>query len=175
MFDAASNNDAAPSTTTPCVRAFFVVSALLLSCACATVQEPTRAQRAPSVDDEALRELAREQTHRLAGAVQMYWFRHQVYPSTEEGLRALLSPPDGEPLLEELPRDPWGRELAYRRPGITGNDFDVYSLGPDGEPGTADDVGSWERRRPTRKKSAPSLPSPRPPPPPSGGPRVIEL
>lgn len=172
MIDVARSNDAAATTTTSRVRAFAAVSALLFAGACATTQE---APRRPSVDEEVLRDIARERTHKLANDVQRYWFVTNEYPSEKEGLRALVSPPQGDPILDAVPRDPWGREFAYRRPGITGNEFDVYSLGPDGEPGTSDDVGSWEERRPPRSAPAPRSPSPRRESTPKGGPRVLEL
>lgn len=151
------------------------VLALLLAGACASTGE-TPKTRAPSADDEALREIAREHSHELAHAVQLYWFMNQEYPSEEEGLRALLDPPKGKPVFRVMPQDPWGREFRYRRPGVTGNEFDVYSLGPDGKEGTADDVGSWEVRESKEKARPRPRPRPRPkaPPPPSGG-RVMEL
>lgn len=151
----------------------MAVSALLLASACATTTE-TREARPPSAEDEALRDIAREHTHELAHAVQLYWFMNQEYPSHDEGLRALLDPPKGKPVFRVMPRDPWGREFGYRRPGVTGNEFDVYSLGPDGEEGTADDVGSWEVRVPEERPRPAPRPHPKPAPPPAGG-RVLEL
>lgn len=171
MIDAASTNDAALSTTTPRAWAFAIGSALLLSSACATTQEATRA---PSADDEALREIAREHTHQIANAVQLYWYVNQDYPSHEDGLRALLDPPKGKPVFRVLPRDPWGREFLYRRPGAYGAEFDVYSRGPDGEAGTPDDVGSWEVRRPPRGTPSAPVPTPKPPPSPMP-PGAVEL
>ena len=70
------------------------------------------------------------------------------YPTTEEGLPALVAAPstitqeDGwkGPYMREIPRDPWGRPYVYRFPGERGVDFDVLSFGPDGEESTEDDV-----------------------------------
>ncbi|MFM8984417.1 MAG: type II secretion system major pseudopilin GspG [Spartobacteria bacterium] len=60
-------------------------------------------------------------------------------PSTEQGLKALVSQPATEPrprrwkqLMKEVPLDPWGNEYVYRNPGKSGG-FDLYSLGPDGK------------------------------------------
>ena len=71
------------------------------------------------------------------------------YPSTEEGLEALISSPSGldawrGPYLSRgLPKDPWGNEYVYRYPGQENPDgFDLYSLGPDGREGN-DDIGNW--------------------------------
>ena len=74
------------------------------------------------------------------------------YPSTEQGLQALMVRPQTDPvprawtsMLEKLPKDPWGHDYYYEYPGRHNTDsFDVYSAGKDGIPGNADDVGNWE-------------------------------
>lgn len=75
------------------------------------------------------------------------------YPSTEEGISALVKPPSGKqarwkgPYLEEVPLDPWGNPYQYRFPGtknINGaRGYDIWSLGPDGAE-SADDIGNWK-------------------------------
>jgi general secretion pathway protein G len=74
------------------------------------------------------------------------------YPTTDEGLAALLrAPPRFKstwkgPYLpdDRLPLDPWGRPYQYRYPGVhIVNGYDLWSLGPDGVSGTADDIGNW--------------------------------
>jgi general secretion pathway protein G len=66
-------------------------------------------------------------------------------PTTEQGLKALVSQPSTEPrprrwkkLMQEVPLDPWGNEYVYRNPGKGGSGFDLYSLGPDGKEGDDD-------------------------------------
>jgi len=75
------------------------------------------------------------------------------FPSTEEGLKALVQAPSsaGErwkgPYFDpaRLPDDPWGKPYQYRFPGTKNTaSYDVYSLGPDGQDGTADDIGNWD-------------------------------
>lgn len=76
------------------------------------------------------------------------------YPSTAEGLEALVRAPAGKegkwkgPYLEELPTDPWGNPYQYRFPGtrnINGaRGYDVWSLGEDGTE-SADDIGNWKK------------------------------
>ena len=76
-----------------------------------------------------------------------------TYPSTEEGLKALIQAPSGKsskwkkPYIEELPTDPWGNAYQYRYPGsknVNGNSgYDVWSFGPDGSE-SADDIGNWK-------------------------------
>ncbi len=76
------------------------------------------------------------------------------YPTTEEGLKALIKAPSGKearwkgPYLEEVPTDPWKQPYQYRYPGtknINGaRGYDVWSLGPDGTE-SADDIGNWNK------------------------------
>ena len=72
------------------------------------------------------------------------------FPSTEEGLRALISVPpglvgwSGEYLKKGMPKDPWGNAYVYRFPGQhSASSYDLYSAGPDGQEGTADDITNW--------------------------------
>ena len=72
-----------------------------------------------------------------------------MYPTGEQGLRALVEQPTtGQPpaqwyqLFRELPKDPWGHDYVYRRPGRTGDytSYDLFSAGADGVPDTTDDI-----------------------------------
>jgi general secretion pathway protein G len=78
------------------------------------------------------------------------------YPSTAQSLKALVERPTDEPkwagpyLSKALPPDPWGRAYIYRLPGDTGRDYELMSLGKDGQPGgTGDnaDVSIWDTGR----------------------------
>jgi len=73
------------------------------------------------------------------------------YPSTEQGLAALLVRPQNEPkwdgpyLTKAVPPDPWGRAYSYRSPGEHG-DYDLFSFGKDGQPGGSSenaDITNW--------------------------------
>jgi general secretion pathway protein G len=76
------------------------------------------------------------------------------YPTTAEGLAALLAAPSGAagkwrgPYLDvsggKLPVDPWGQPYEYRYPGVKNpGSYDLFSRGPDKVPDTADDIGNW--------------------------------
>ena len=90
----------------------------------------------------------------LESALQMYKLDNFYYPSTQQGLVALVTKPSGDPearnyraggYLPRLPKDPWGNPYQYLQPGNKG-EFDLYTLGADGKPGGEGpdaDVGNW--------------------------------
>jgi len=96
--------------------------------------------------------IAKIQIAELESALQVFSFDIGRYPTTAEGLEALVQNPGNleawksSYLAKELPKDPWGRPYIYRSPGLHG-DFDILSLGPDGIEGTEDDVCSWTTTR----------------------------
>ena len=103
--------------------------------------------------DDARVTAAHTDVSRLMQALKLYRLDNQRYPSSEQGLAALVSrptlppePPRWKPYLDKLPRDPWGRPYQYLNPGTHG-EIDVFSFGADGQPGGEGndaDVGSWE-------------------------------
>jgi general secretion pathway protein G len=80
--------------------------------------------------------------------LMQYEAMNGFYPTTEQGLQALVTQPDSEPrpnrwfpFFKELPKDPWGSLYIYRCPGIKHPDkYDLYSAGPDRQADTPDDV-----------------------------------
>ena len=90
----------------------------------------------------------------VVAALKLYKLDNGRYPSTEQGLRALIDKPSADPLpanwksggyLEKAPKDPWGRDYLYLNPGIRG-EIDVMSYGADGQQGGEGfdaDIGSW--------------------------------
>ena len=95
--------------------------------------------------DDAKVQTARLKANEIAKAMDLYKIRNNGYPSTGEGINALVNPGKGQPLFDELPVDPWDNPYNYANPGTRNSRrFDVWSNGPDGESGTADDVGNWK-------------------------------
>ncbi|GAB4523482.1 MAG: type II secretion system major pseudopilin GspG [Parvularculaceae bacterium] len=105
--------------------------------------------------DRAMIEKARADIRTLEQAIELYRLDLLAYPSTDEGLEALVSPParlqrperyrQGG-YIRRLPDDPWGNPYQYVFPGEHGA-FDIYSLGADGRlggDGDAADIGNWE-------------------------------
>jgi general secretion pathway protein G len=90
----------------------------------------------------------------LVQALKMYRLDNTAYPTTEQGLKALVQKPATAPVpanwktggyLERLPNDPWGTPYQYLQPGRFG-EIDVFSLGADklpGGEGSGADIGSW--------------------------------
>jgi len=93
------------------------------------------------------------QIEMLGTALDTFRLDNGRYPSTQEGLTALVQRPgasdrwDGPYLKKGVPNDPWGRPFFYRSPGEGGRPYDIYSLGADGAPGGDNnnrDVSSWD-------------------------------
>ena len=103
--------------------------------------------------DDARVTAARTDITNIMQALKLYSLDNQRYPTSEQGLNALLVkptinpvPPNWRPYLEKLPGDPWNRPYQYLNPGVHG-EVDVLSLGADGQPGGEGrdaDVGSWQ-------------------------------
>ncbi|MCH8537052.1 MAG: type II secretion system major pseudopilin GspG [Alkalimonas sp.] len=102
--------------------------------------------------EEADRQKAVVDIQQLENALDMYRLRNGFYPTTEQGLRALVEPATSEPVprsfpeggfIRRLPRDPWGQDYQLASPGQFGR-IDIFSMGPDGVPGTDDDIGNWD-------------------------------
>lgn len=106
--------------------------------------------------DEARVVAAKQDIAAIVQALKLYKLDNMRYPTTEQGLQALVKKPTlpPEPLnwkgngyLERLPDDPWGHAYQYLQPGLHG-EFDVLSLGADGAPGGEGndaDIGSWQQ------------------------------
>lgn len=94
---------------------------------------------------------ARAQIEALGKALDQYRLDTGHYPTTEQGLAALMAKPanetkwDGPYLKKAVPADPWGAPYQYKRPGEHG-EYDLWSFGKDGQAGGADkaaDINSW--------------------------------
>ena len=91
----------------------------------------------------------------VSKALELYRFNEMTYPSSDQGLDALIKPHDElkNPFLfpengyiSTLPLDPWGREYIYEYPATKSSSYDLYTLGADGvEGGTGEntDFGNW--------------------------------
>ena len=105
--------------------------------------------------DEAKRVAAKADIGAIVQTLKLYRLDNGFYPSTDQGLQALVQRPATNPVppnwkaggyLDKLPKDPWGSDYQYLSPGVKG-EIDVFSLGADrarGGEGSNADIGSWE-------------------------------
>ncbi len=103
--------------------------------------------------DDARIAKAKQDIQAISSALNLYKLDNFTYPTTDQGLEALVKPPAGAKhwrqggYLDALPIDPWGHPYQYLSPGQHGA-FDVYSLGADGQPGGTGanaDIGNWQQ------------------------------
>ena len=104
--------------------------------------------------DKAQVTKARAEIKNISSALKFYRLDNFAYPTTEQGLEALVTKPNDPNIknwnpggyLERVPKDPWGNDYLYLNPGNNG-EIDVYSLGRDGRPGGEGpdaDIGNWD-------------------------------
>ncbi len=103
--------------------------------------------------EQALQVRAKTDIRTISQALDMYKLDNFSYPATQEGLNALVSKPasaknwskGGYLSTKSIPKDPWGNDYQYRRPGKNG-EFDLWSQGADGKEGGSEDnkdIGNW--------------------------------
>ncbi|BAP77341.1 general secretion pathway protein G [Pseudomonas sp. MT-1] len=105
--------------------------------------------------DQAKVTVAKGDIKAIGAALDMYKLDNYSYPSTQQGLDALVEKPGGNPqpknwnrdgYLKRVPKDPWGNEYQYLSPGTEGA-YDLYSYGADGKQGGSElnaDIGNWD-------------------------------
>lgn len=103
--------------------------------------------------DEARAIAARQDIAQIMQQLRLYRLDNSRYPTSEQGLGALVSRPSSGPpapnwksYLDKIPVDPWGKPYQYLNPGVRG-EIDVFSLGADGQTGGAGadaDIGNWD-------------------------------
>ena len=108
--------------------------------------------------EEARVTKAKIEISNLEQALELYYLDNGMYPSTEQGLTALIEKPQVGDLPQnwqeggylakgKLPNDPWGNPYIYISPGVYNSDYDLYSLGKDGQDGGEGydaDITNWE-------------------------------
>jgi len=90
----------------------------------------------------------------LSTALKLYQLDNGYFPSTEQGLEALITKATTEPMprnwngpyIEKSTLDPWGNQYKYRAPGVNNkSSYDLYSAGKDGIEGNEDDITNWSK------------------------------
>jgi len=89
--------------------------------------------------DNARRNATQTSIQTIDRALKAYYLQKGAYPTTAEGLTPLVPT-----FLEKMPLDAWKRQFVYYHPGQSGREYEIISVGKDGEYGTEDDIRSWE-------------------------------
>ena len=134
-------------TTRRAARAFTLIE-LLLVLVILTVLAGLIVPKFVGQSQKARITAAKTDLSSLATALDAFEVDNGRYPTTAEGLQALMQQPAGMASwtkhLDKLPNDPWGNPYVYRCPGSHNTDgYDLYSFGPDGQDGSEDDVTNW--------------------------------
>lgn len=90
-------------------------------------------------------EIAKGDLSVISGALDRFEVDNERFPTTDEGLNALMTKPGNAPnwngpYLKKDPQDPWKQAYRYACPGSKGKDYDIWSIGADGKDGTQDDI-----------------------------------
>lgn len=104
--------------------------------------------------DDARISKAKQDIQALESALVMFKLDNYKYPSTDQGLRALIQQPTDPTIrnwrtggyLKRVSKDPWDNDYIYVSPGTRGGDYDLYTLGADAQPGGEGpnaDIGNW--------------------------------
>ncbi|SNZ16365.1 type II secretion system major pseudopilin GspG [Hydrogenobacter hydrogenophilus] len=100
--------------------------------------------------EEAKIETTKIQMKAIKDALEQYKIDNGFYPTTEQGLKALVEKPTTPPIpqrwrqyLDKVPKDGWDRDFIYLSPGV-GHPYELKSMGPDGKDGTDDDIDVWK-------------------------------
>jgi general secretion pathway protein G len=104
--------------------------------------------------DDARVAKAKQDVLSMETALTMFYLDNSKYPTTEQGLKALVQQPTDPTIrnwkaggyIERVSKDPWGNDYQYAFPGTHGKPYDLYSLGADGQPGGDGinaDIGNW--------------------------------
>jgi general secretion pathway protein G len=96
-------------------------------------------------------ETTKLQMKAIKNALDQYKLDNGFYPTTAQGLKALVEKPKIEPIpknwhqyMEKVPKDAWGNDFIYISPAPNGKPYDLKSKGPDGIEGTKDDIDIWD-------------------------------
>ena len=105
--------------------------------------------------DEARVVKAKQDVLAIQSALDLYRLDNGVYPSTDQGLKALVEKPSSNPIphdwklyLKSIPKDPWGRDYLYLNPGQH-IEVDVFTFGAEGQPGGTGinaEIGNWDKK-----------------------------
>lgn len=145
-----------PQTNGPSRDAGFSLLEIMVVVVIISIMALVIAPRIMNRPDQARIARAQSDIGSLQSALMLYKLDNHAYPTTEQGLDALVKAPTISPVppnyadkgyIAGLPEDPWGRPYQYLFPGVKG-EFDIFSYGADGQlggEGVNSDIGSWTK------------------------------
>ena len=149
-----SSTPAGPRRFVDCPRGFSLIE-LMVVVVILSILAVVIVPRVIDRPDQARVSRAKSDIAAIESALALYRLDNQRYPTTEQGLQALVERPTRAPVpdnwaeggyLARLPIDPWGQPYQYLQPGVHG-DVDLFSHGADGRPGGSGvnaDIGNWQ-------------------------------
>lgn len=149
------NKELFMNSKTPRRRNAFTLIELLLVMVILVVLAAVVVPKFTTRSEQARQTAARTDINSFETSLDAFEVDCGRYPSSEEGLNALVSPPSGVqgwhgPYVKAVPLDPWKHPYQYRYPGThNANSYDVYSTGPDGAEGN-DDIDNWSQGAPQK-------------------------
>jgi general secretion pathway protein G len=131
-------------------RSAFTLIELLLVLVILAVLAAVVVPKFTKRSEQARESAAKADISNLETALDVFETDNGRYPTTEEGLAALLDAPANAknwkgPYVKKIPQDPWGNPYSYACPGTHSKaGYDLWSFGPDGQDGTEDDITNWQ-------------------------------
>jgi general secretion pathway protein G len=129
-------------------RGAFTLIELLLVMVILAILATVVVRKFGGIQERARDSKAKDDIANIKGALEQFKIDNSRYPTTEEGLQALVTKPSEDlpewkhSYIEKFPLDPWQHPYTYREPGSNGKDYDLFSCGPDGHEGGGDDIGN---------------------------------
>ena len=126
----------------------FTLIELLLVMVILAILATVVVRKFSGIQEKARDSKAKDDIANIKGALEQFKIDNSRYPTSEEGLQALVTKPSADlpewkhSYIEKFPLDPWQHPYTYREPGSNGKDYDLFSCGPDGHEGGGDDIGN---------------------------------
>src|SRR4051812_41031480 len=148
-------NRTPPSTRRTARRSAFTLIELLLVLVILAVLAALIVPKIAGRGEDARKAAAKADIAALENSLRMFEIDNSKFPSTDEGLQALITPPNGataDPskwpyLTKNNTNDPWGHPYQYRYPGTANpRGYDIFSMGADGREGGGDDIDNWSAK-----------------------------
>jgi len=129
-------------------RAAFTLIELLLVLVILSVLAAVVVPKFARRSEQARTTAARVDIKSISMQLDAYQIDTGRFPTTEQGLQALVEEPSGVQnwggeYFDRIPPDPWGNPYVYKYPGDHNTTYDLYSYGPDGQSGGGDDIDNW--------------------------------